>query len=108
MSFPLFGTQRIEFIRAKAAEKGVTVCTADMFDDAFRADKAEHTPLIFNDAEHYMFADISQVNSRNYDQTHWDRLQWLLRQVNTHPRPSNHTKIDPSSSNWSRLRSRPD
>ncbi len=93
MSFPLFGTQRIEFIRAKAAEKGVTVCTADMFDDAFRADKAEHTPLIFNDAEHYMFADISQVNSRNYDQTHWDRLQWLLRQVNTHPRPSNHTKI---------------
>jgi hypothetical protein len=40
-----------------------------------------------------MFADISQVNSRNFDQTHWDRLQWLLRQVNTHPRPSNHTKI---------------
>jgi hypothetical protein len=33
------------------------------------------------------------VNSRNYDQTHWNSLQWLLRKVNAHPRPSNHTKI---------------
>ena len=41
-----------------------------------------------------MFADISQVNSRNYDEEHWETLQWLLGQVNnTHPRPSNHTKI---------------
>ena len=88
-----WGQYWIRFIKAKAAERGVTVCTTDMFDDAFRAEKAEHTALIFNDAEHYMFADISQVNSRNYDQTHWDAMQWLLRQVNKHPRPSNHTKI---------------
>jgi hypothetical protein len=33
------------------------------------------------------------VNSRNFDQAHWDQLQWLLQQVNRHPRPSNHTKI---------------
>jgi len=89
-----WGQYWIQFIQAQAAEKGVTVCTTDMFDDAFQAEKAKHTPLIFNDPKHYMFADISQVNSRNYDQTHWDRLQWLLQQVNkTHPRPSNHTKI---------------
>ena len=88
-----WGKYWIEFIKAKAAEKGVMVCTTDMFDDAFQADQAEHTPIIFSDPEHYMFADISQVNSRNYDQTHWERLQWLLEQVNTHPRPSNHTKI---------------
>jgi hypothetical protein len=88
-----WGQYWIRFIKAKAAERGVTVCTTDMFDDAFRAEKAEHTALIFNDAEHYMFADISQVNSRNYDQMHWDALLWLLRQVNKHPRPSNHTKI---------------
>lgn len=88
-----WGQYWIEFIQARAAEKGVTVCTTDMFDDAFRAEKAEHTRLIFNDAKHYMFADISQVNSRNYDEAHWDSLQWLLTQVNKHPRPSNHTKI---------------
>jgi len=88
-----WGQYWIRFIKAKAAEKGVMVCTTDMFDDAFEAEKAEHTPLIFNDPEHYMFADISQVNSRNFDQAHWDALQWLLRQVDKHPRPSNHTKI---------------
>jgi hypothetical protein len=89
-----WGQYWIGFIKAKAAERDAVVCTTDMFDDAFEADKAEHTPIIFNDAEHYMFADISQVNSRNYDQTHWESLQWLLLQVNkTHPRPSNHTKI---------------
>ena len=88
-----WGQYWIQFIKARAAEKSVTVCTTDMFDDAFDADKAKHTPIIFNDAEHYMFADISQVNSRNYDETHWESLQWLLRKVNTHPRPSNHTKI---------------
>ena len=88
-----WGQYWIQFIKAKAAEKGVTVCTTDMFDDAFEADKAEHTPIIFKDAEHYMFADISQVNSRNYDQAHWESLLWLLRQVDKHPRPSNHTKI---------------
>ncbi len=88
-----WGQYWIDFIKAGAAEKGVTVCTTDMFDDAFKAEEAEHTQLIFADAEHYMFADISQVNSRNYDETHWERLQWLLQQVNRHPRPSNHTKI---------------
>ena len=89
-----WGQYWIQFIQAKASEKGVTVCTTDMFDDAFEGEKAEHTPIIFNDAAHYVFADISQVNSRSYDETHWDRLQWLLRQVNDgHPRPSNHTKI---------------
>jgi len=89
-----WGQYWIEFIKSKAADKCVTVCTTDMFDDAFRAEKAEHTPLICIDPEHYMFADISQVNSRNYDEAHWKSLQWLLRKVNkTHPRPSNHTKI---------------
>jgi hypothetical protein len=88
-----WGQYWIRYIKAKAAEKGAVVYTTDMFDDAFKAEEAEHTPLIFDDPEHYMFADISQVNSRNYDQTHWERLRWLLRQVNKHPRPSNHTKI---------------
>ena len=88
-----WGQYWIEFIQAKAREKGVTVCVTDMFDDAFQAAKAKHTPIIFDDPEHYMFADISQVNSRNYGETHWERLLWLLKQVNRHPRPCNHTKI---------------
>jgi hypothetical protein len=88
-----WGQYWIEFIKTRAAEKGVTVCTTDMFDDAFKAEQAEHTPIIFRDAKRYMFADISQVNSRNFDEAHWDSLRWLLEQVNKHPRPCNHTKI---------------
>jgi len=88
-----WGQYWIQFIKTRAAEEGMTVYMTDMFDDAYMAEKADHTSLIFNDAEHYMFADISQVNSRNFDETHWERLQWLLQHVNTHPRPSNHTKI---------------
>ena len=88
-----WGQYWIQFIKAAAADQGVLVCTTDMFDDAFEGEAAVHTPLIFDDAEHYMFADISQVNSRLYDETHWERLLGLLQQVNRHPRPSNHTKI---------------
>jgi len=88
-----WGKYWIQFIQARAAKKGVTVCTTDMFDDAWDAEKARLTPAIFDDVKNYMFADISQVNSRSYDETHWVKLQWLLRQINQHPRPSNHTKI---------------
>lgn len=89
-----WGQYWIEFIQARASEKGVTVCTTDMFDDAYQGAKAKLATLVFNDPEHYMFADFSQVNSRNFDDTHWAQLRWNLEQVNqTHPRPSNHTKI---------------
>jgi hypothetical protein len=90
---PAWGQHWINFIKARAADKGVTVWVTDMFDDAYLGTQAKHAPIVFDDPVHYMFADISQVNSRNFGQTHWDRLQWLLRQVNRHPRPSNHTKI---------------
>lgn len=90
---PAWGQYWIKFIKARAAEKGVSVWTTDMFDDAYRGAEATHAPIVFEDPEQYMFADISQVNSRNFEQEHWDRLQWLLQQVRRHPRPSNHTKI---------------
>ncbi len=89
-----WGKYWIDFIQAKAAEKGVDVYTTDMFDDAWMAEKAVHARVIFDDARRYTFADISQVNSRNYGETHWKRLRWLIEQVNKkHPRPCNHTKI---------------
>jgi hypothetical protein len=88
-----WGRYWIDFIKRRAVEKGVTVWATDMFDDAYGGAQAKHSPIIFDDPEHYMFAEISQANSRNFDQAHWDQLQWLLQQINRHPRPSNHTKI---------------
>jgi len=89
-----WGQYWIEFIKAQAARRGVLVCATDMWDDAFQGEKAKHTPIIFQDPEHYMFADISQVNSRNFDDDHWRVLLWTIAQVNkVEPRPVNHTKI---------------
>ncbi len=88
-----WGQHWIDQIKNAAAEKGISVCTTDMFDDAHKGREAVHTPIIYSDPDHYDFADISQVNSRNFDRAHWDALDWLLNQVDRHPRPSNHTKI---------------
>lgn len=88
-----WGQYWIDHIKTRAAEKGVIVCTTDMFDDAHQGAKSKHTPTIFENTDHYMFADISQVNSRSFGEDHWDNLLWLIKNVNKHPRPSNHTKI---------------
>lgn len=89
-----WGQYWIEFIQAKAAEKGALIHATDMWDDGWKGEKAEHLPIIFNDPSHYMFADISQVNSRNFDENHWRVLTWAIEQVNRgRPRPVNHTKI---------------
>jgi hypothetical protein len=88
-----WGQYWIHFIKARAAEKGVTVWATDMFDDAHLGPQAKNALTAFDDPDHYMFVDISQVNSRNFEQTHWDSLKWLLEQVSKAPRPSNHTKI---------------
>ncbi len=89
-----WGQYWIDFIQAKAAEKGVQIYTTDMFDDAHLGEKAMSTPTIFKNGQYYQFADISQVNSRNFDDDHWQTLLYLLSKVNeTFKRPSNHTKI---------------
>lgn len=89
-----WGQYWINFITQKAAEKGVKIFLTDMFDDAHLGDKAVNTPVIFEDAGHYQFADISQVNSRNFGDGHWSELLYLIGKVNEkYPRPSNHTKI---------------
>ncbi len=89
-----WGQYWIEFIKSKAQEEGVIVYTTDMFDDAHKGKNAVNTPIIFGDSDHYMFADISQVNSRNFGDDHWRELLWLIQQVNNeNPRPCNHTKI---------------
>ena len=37
--------------------------------------------------------DVSQINSRNFGQNHWDTLQWIRQKVKAHPRPINNTKV---------------
>ncbi|MBN1675953.1 MAG: hypothetical protein JXR37_33225 [Kiritimatiellae bacterium] len=88
-----WGQYWMKFIKDRAAEKGVNVYTTDMFDDGWKGEEAEHIPVLFDHPDEYTFADISQVNSRNFHELHWQRMQWLIENVCRHPRPVNNVKI---------------
>jgi len=47
----------------------------------------------FDDAEVYEFMDVSQVNSRTFNEDHWTNVFWINRQNRRFPRPLNNTKI---------------
>jgi hypothetical protein len=83
----------MRFIREQARAAGVSVCVTDMFDDAWRPHTSAKLKLAIDEPELYQFLDVSQVNSRNFGQEHWDRFQWIVGQMGRHPRPLNHTKI---------------
>ena len=88
-----WGQYWMQYIRDRAAAKGVGVCVTDMFDDFWKAEESTRVRLVFDHPEIYDFIDISQVNSRNFGQTHWDRMSWLVSLADAHPRPCNNTKI---------------
>jgi hypothetical protein len=91
---PEWGKYWIKYIKSNARDRDILVYTTDMFDDAWKGTKGRNTKNIFEDPGHYMFADISQVNSRNFDDDHWNQVLWLIDQVDQVViRPCNHTKI---------------
>ncbi len=90
---PAGGRYWMEFIRGKAAAAGVTVWATDMFDDGWKPEESEKIRQAFAEPAMYPFVDISQVNSRNFGQDHWDRVMWLHAQVAGQPRPLNNVKI---------------
>ena len=90
---PKWGQYWIQFIKTKAAEKGVQVYTTDMLDDGFNAEDSKYYPLVFDNPQIYTFVDISQVNSRSFHEAHWDKMRWMVNQASKYPRPVNNTKI---------------
>lgn len=89
-----WGKYWIDFIEAKAGENDVDVYVTDMIDHFFRPHSCQRCQELIQDPEVYSFVDISQINSRNFDENHWDTLQWIvkLRDQNL-LRPLNHTKV---------------
>jgi len=66
----------------------------DMFDQFFKPQSCPSCISVLENAEIYSFIDVSQINSRNFNQDHWDTLQWILTERDKHPlRPVNNTKI---------------
>jgi len=88
-----WGRSWMAFIEEKAAERGVEVFVTDMFDDVWKPEQSEFLPEAVERADLYEFLDISQINSRNFGQDHWDRLMFIVELVEPKPRPLNNTKI---------------
>ena len=88
-----WGQYWMTFIRNRAAQQGVTVFCTDMFDDVWTPQKSAKLRQAFDDPQMYPFLDVSQVNSRSYDDGHWENVLWIAQQREAQPRPMNHTKI---------------
>jgi hypothetical protein len=84
----------IRYIKEKAKQEGKKIYTTDMFDNFFKPQSCIPCLYAIRNFELYTFLDISQINSRNFGQAHWDTLQWILNQRNqSPPRPVNNTKV---------------
>jgi hypothetical protein len=90
---PKWGLYWMDFIRRKAAEKGVQVCVTDMFDDGWKPASSAKIRQALDRPEQYTFIDISQVNSRTFNEDHWNNIVWVVDQLAETPRPLNNTKI---------------
>jgi len=90
---PEWGQYWMKFIKKAAAEKGVEVYVTDMFDDVWKPQTSAKLKQAFDNPQLYPFIDISQVNSRSFNEAHWNNLMWIMDRAKKHPRPLNNTKI---------------
>jgi hypothetical protein len=90
---PVWGRYWMRFIEDKAAAENAEIYVTDMFDDAFKPQTSVKLRQAFDDAEVYEFMDVSQVNSRTFNEDHWTNVFWINRQNRRFPRPLNNTKI---------------
>uniref|UniRef100_UPI0035943FA3 hypothetical protein n=1 Tax=Aquiflexum sp. TaxID=1872584 RepID=UPI0035943FA3 len=89
-----WGNHWITYIREKAEEQGKTVFLTDMYDDFHKPSSCQRCHDLIAHPGFYTFMDISQINSRNFGQAHWDTLQYILGLRDQYPlRPANHTKV---------------
>lgn len=98
---PPWGRHWIALIEEHARKKGVPVFCTDMFNDGYEPETSKLFAQAYDDDRVYKFLDISQINSRMFNETHWTKLMWVMRRTETHRRPINCVKIYGSGeTNW--------
>lgn len=83
----------INFIKREAKKKGCEIYLTDMFNDFYDPEQSQNFQHVLENPHIYTYMDISQINSRNLGETHWERLKWIHDEVKAYPRPINNTKI---------------
>ena len=82
----------MKFIKEKAGEK--RVFTSDMFDRFFSPYSCDACMDAIENPTVYEFLDVSQINSRTFNQVHWDTLSWIIQQRELYAlRPVNCVKV---------------
>ncbi len=97
----MWGAYWIDFIKERAAKRGLEIYATDMVDEMFKPQSCgEECATLLQNVDQYNYLDISQINSRNLNQTHWDTMQWILQQRDSQRvvRPANCTKVYGSKS----------
>ncbi|MGB2806389.1 MAG: hypothetical protein WBC22_01505 [Sedimentisphaerales bacterium] len=90
---PVWGRDWMRFIETRAVAEGAEIYVTDMFDDAYKPQTSVKLRQAFDDPEVYEFMDVSQVNSRTFNEDHWTNVFWINQQNGRFPRPLNNTKI---------------
>lgn len=73
-----WGLYWMNYISDKAKTAGQKVYVTDMFDSYHKPQSCEICNYEIEHPSFYQFVDVSQVNSRNFGQMHWDSLQWIM------------------------------
>lgn len=79
----------IDYVEQRVRQAGKDVQVTEMFQEHDITSQQHRVAL--DRPEVFDFVDMSQ-NSRQLDQAHWDKLQWVREYVADHPRPINHNK----------------
>ncbi len=90
---PRWGQYWMTFIRDRARDQDVSVYCTDMFDDVWNPKRSGKLRLAFDEPQMYPFLDVSQVNSRTFNEDHWNNMIWIAQQREADLRPLNHVKI---------------
>ena len=90
---PQWGRHWIAIIQREAARLGVPVFCTDMFNDGYEPERSQLFAQAWDDREVYRFLDISQINSRMFNEDQWHKLTWVMRRTEKHPRPINCVKV---------------
>ena len=91
---PPWGQYWMKFIQKRAKQRDLTAHVTDMFDHGWKPRSCWKCKVSFEKTDLYRFIDISQVNSRTFNEDHWENILWVVRQVRKQkPRPVNHVKI---------------
>jgi hypothetical protein len=75
---PAWGQYWMNRIRKTARAQGKRVLTTDMFDDVHDPEQSRGLAYQFSHRDRYDYVDISQVNSRHADETHWHKTRWII------------------------------